>query len=103
MRHQETTDVFEAGSDVFSDLPQFFVLLIRYLWHKHQLHYYQLTLLVDISRTKLDNVFVTSISKETRMAAFLGMHDSPTKYTNAKRSIPAHPTFVNDTHRDLHL
>ena len=25
------------------------------------------------------------------------------KYTNAKRSIPAHPTFVNDTHRDLHL
>ena len=26
-----------------------------------------------------------------------------TKYINAKRSIPAHPTFVNDTHRDLHL
>ena len=25
------------------------------------------------------------------------------KYNNAKRSIPAHPTFVNDTHRDLHL
>ena len=25
------------------------------------------------------------------------------KYTNAKRSIPAHPTFVNDTHHDLHL
>ena len=26
-----------------------------------------------------------------------------TKYNNAKRSIPAHPTFVNDAHRDLHL
>ena len=25
------------------------------------------------------------------------------KYNNAKRSIPAHPTFVNDNHRDLHL
>ena len=25
------------------------------------------------------------------------------KYNNAKRSIPAHPTFVNDTHGDLHL
>ena len=25
------------------------------------------------------------------------------KYNNAKRSIPAHPTFVNDDHRDLHL
>ena len=25
------------------------------------------------------------------------------KYNNAKRSIPAHPTFVNDTHRDLYL
>ena len=25
------------------------------------------------------------------------------KYNNAKRSIPAHPTFVSDTHRDLHL
>ena len=25
------------------------------------------------------------------------------KYNNAKRSIPAHPTFVNDTHRDLHF
>ena len=25
------------------------------------------------------------------------------KYNNAKRSIPAHPTFANDTHRDLHL
>ena len=25
------------------------------------------------------------------------------KYNTAKRSIPAHPTFVNDAHRDLHL
>ena len=25
------------------------------------------------------------------------------KYNNAKRSIPAQPTFVNDTHRDIHL
>ena len=25
------------------------------------------------------------------------------KYNNAKRSIPVHPTFVIDTHRDLHL
>ena len=25
------------------------------------------------------------------------------KYNNAKRSIPAHPTFVNDAHCDLHL
>ena len=25
------------------------------------------------------------------------------KYNNARRSIPTHPTFVNDTHRDLHL
>ena len=25
------------------------------------------------------------------------------KYINAKRSIPVHPTFVNDAHRDLHL
>ena len=25
------------------------------------------------------------------------------KYNNAKRSIPAHPTFVNDAHRGLHL
>ena len=25
------------------------------------------------------------------------------KYNNAKRSIPAHPTFVNDTHGYLHL
>ena len=25
------------------------------------------------------------------------------KYNNAKRSIPAHPTFVNDSHHDLHL
>ena len=25
------------------------------------------------------------------------------KYNNAKRSIPAHPTFVNDAPRDLHL
>ena len=29
--------------------------------------------------------------------------DSILKYNNAKRSIPAHPTFVNDNHRDLHL
>ena len=25
------------------------------------------------------------------------------KYNNAKRSIPGHPIFVNDTHRDFHL
>ena len=25
------------------------------------------------------------------------------KYNNAKRSIPAHPTLVNETHGDLHL
>ena len=25
------------------------------------------------------------------------------KYNNAKRSIPAHPTFVNGNHRDIHL
>ena len=25
------------------------------------------------------------------------------KYNHAKRSIPAHPTFVNDTNPDLHL
>ena len=25
------------------------------------------------------------------------------KYNIAKRSIPAHTTFVNDAHRDLHL
>ena len=25
------------------------------------------------------------------------------KYNNAKHSIPARPTFVNDTHHDLHL
>ena len=25
------------------------------------------------------------------------------KYNNAKRGIPAHPSFVNDTHRDLYL
>ena len=25
------------------------------------------------------------------------------KYNNAKRSIPAHPTFVNDNNNDLHL
>ena len=25
------------------------------------------------------------------------------KYNNAKRSIPAHPTFVNDNHCDLHV
>ena len=29
--------------------------------------------------------------------------ESCIKYNNAKRSIPAHPTFVNDTHRDLDL
>ena len=33
----------------------------------------------------------------------LGRLGSYTKYNNAKRSIPAHPTFVNDTHRDFHL
>ena len=33
----------------------------------------------------------------------LHTHYDKTKYTNAKRSIPAHPTFVNDYHRDLHL
>ena len=25
------------------------------------------------------------------------------QYNNAKRSIPAHPNFVNDANRDLHL
>ena len=29
--------------------------------------------------------------------------EAPAKYINAKRSIPAHPTFVNDSHHDLHL
>ena len=29
--------------------------------------------------------------------------DSYAKYNNAKRSIPAHPKFVNDSHRDLHV
>ena len=34
----------------------------------------------------------------------LVLYDHPNlKYNNAKRSIPAHPTFVNDTHHDLHL
>ena len=29
--------------------------------------------------------------------------DLQMKYNNAKRSIPAHPTFVNDTHLGLYL
>ena len=41
----------------------------------------------------------------TRDILFHLLHNTMTiiKYNNAKRSIPAHPTFVNDTHRDLHL
>ena len=29
--------------------------------------------------------------------------DLTIKFNNAKRSIPTHPTFVNDTHRELDL
>ena len=33
---------------------------------------------------------------------FFFLPDYNFKYNNAKRSIPAHSTFVNDTHHDLH-
>ena len=60
----------------------------------------------------LQNVNITIINKLKQILAIslyrlgknvFGFHWHKRKYNNAKRSIPAYPTFVNDDPLDLHL